>query len=84
VKSLWLNQARIDSLVQQLYDINKRLVGYEGRLMRLSESHGVAREDFLKNYRAPGWIRAGSTGSRSSRPKAGRASSPATQTRSGI
>src|SRR5262249_54981060 len=29
VKSLRLNQARIDSLVEQLYDINKRLVGYE-------------------------------------------------------
>jgi RNA polymerase primary sigma factor len=50
VKSLRLNQARIDALVEQLYDINKRLVSYEGRLMRLSESYGVAREDFLKNY----------------------------------
>ncbi len=50
VKSLRPNQARIDSLVEQLYDINKRLVGYEGRMMRLAESHGVAREDFLKNY----------------------------------
>ena len=60
VKSLRLNQARIDSLVEQLYDINKRLVGYEGRLMRLSESHGVTREDFLKNYRGceldPHWL----------------------------
>jgi RNA polymerase primary sigma factor len=34
VKSLRLNQARIDSLVEQLYDINKRLVGFEGRMMR--------------------------------------------------
>ena len=50
VKSLRLNQARIDALVEQLYDINKRLVGFEGRLMRLAESHGVVREDFLKNY----------------------------------
>jgi len=50
VKSLQLNQARIDTLVEQLYDINKRLVGYEGRLMRLAESHSVSREDFLKNY----------------------------------
>jgi RNA polymerase primary sigma factor len=50
VKSLRLNQARIDGLVEQLYDINKRLVGYEGRLMRLADSHGVVREDFLKNY----------------------------------
>src|SRR5262249_38752564 len=50
VKSLRLNQARIDSLVEQLYDINKRLVGYEGRLMRLAESHAITREDFLRQY----------------------------------
>ena len=60
VKSLRLNQARIDSLVEQLYDINKRLVGYEGRLMRLAESHGVSREDFLRNYQGseldPRWL----------------------------
>jgi RNA polymerase primary sigma factor len=60
VKSLRLNQARINSLVEQLYDINKRLVGYEGRLMRLAESHGVAREDFLKRYQGseldPRWL----------------------------
>jgi RNA polymerase primary sigma factor len=50
VKSLRLNQARIDSLVEQLYEINRRLVHHEGRMMRLAESHGVAREDFLRNY----------------------------------
>ena len=50
VKSLRLNQARIDLLVEQLYDINKRLVSHEGRMMRLAESHGVVREDFLRNY----------------------------------
>ena len=50
VKSLRLNRARIDTLVEQFYDINKRLVGYEGQLMRLAESHGVSREEFLKNY----------------------------------
>jgi RNA polymerase primary sigma factor len=50
VKSLRLNQARIDVLVEQLYDVNKHLVGHEGRLLRLAESHGVVRDDFLKNY----------------------------------
>jgi RNA polymerase primary sigma factor len=50
VKSLRLNQARIDALVEQLFEINKRLVGHEGRLMRLAESHGIACEDFLKSY----------------------------------
>ncbi|MBS7697821.1 MULTISPECIES: RNA polymerase sigma factor RpoD [unclassified Chelatococcus] len=60
VKSLSLNQNRIDSLVEQLYDINKRLIGLEGRLMRLSESYGVSREDFLKQHQGseldPKWI----------------------------
>jgi RNA polymerase primary sigma factor len=60
VKSLRLHQARIDALVEQLYDINKRLVGYEGRLMRLAESHHVLREDFLRNYQGseldPRWL----------------------------
>ena len=60
VKSLRLNQQRIDALVEQLYDINKRLVGYEGRLFRLAESYGVARDDFIKNYQGseldPRWL----------------------------
>ncbi|KQN69989.1 RNA polymerase sigma factor RpoD [Devosia sp. BK] len=50
VKSLSLNNSRIESLVEQLYDINKRLVRLEGRLLRLAESYGVKREVFLKNY----------------------------------
>ncbi len=50
VKSLSLNNARIESLVEQLYSINKRLVGYEGRLMRLADSYGVPRTDFIGEY----------------------------------
>src|SRR3978361_389417 len=65
VKSLRLNQARIDSLVEQLYDINKKLVSFEGRLLRLGDSHGVAREDFLRNYQGseldPRWLNRVST-----------------------
>ena len=60
MKSLRLAQTRIDSLVEQLFEINKRLVGNEGKLMRLAESHGIAREDFLKTYRGseldPLWL----------------------------
>jgi RNA polymerase primary sigma factor len=61
VKSLSLNNNRIESLVEQLYAINKRVVGLEGRLLRLAESHGVPREDFLRQYYDneldPNWIR---------------------------
>ena len=60
VKSLSLNNNRIEALVEQLYDINKKLIGLEGRLMRLAESHGVDRMEFLKHYQGaeldPKWI----------------------------
>ena len=52
VKSLRLNQARIDSLVEQLYDINKKLVSSaDGRLHAPGrELRRRAHEDFLKQY----------------------------------
>ncbi len=62
VKSLSLNQNRIEALVEQLYDINKRLVQNEGRLLRLAESYGVRREEFLREYQGteldPNWTKA--------------------------
>ena len=61
VKSLSLNNARIEALVEQLYDINKRLVQNEGKLLRLAESYGVRREQFLEEYQGseldPNWIK---------------------------
>ena len=61
IKSLSLNANRIESLVETLYDINKKLLGYEGRLLRLAESYGVGREDFLTEYQGneldPNWLR---------------------------
>jgi RNA polymerase primary sigma factor len=60
VKSLRLNQARIDVLVEQLCDVNRRLTSYEGRLLRLAARHRIAREDFLRSYNGseldPGWV----------------------------
>ncbi|AWN41961.1 RNA polymerase sigma factor RpoD [Methylobacterium durans] len=60
VKSLSLNNNRIEALVEQLYDINKRLLSHEGRLMRYAESHGVARDEFLRHYQGweldPNWM----------------------------
>lgn len=50
VKSLSLNQNRIESLVEQLYDINKRLIHNEGKLKRIANSYGIGHEDFLKEY----------------------------------
>jgi RNA polymerase primary sigma factor len=50
LKKLKLNNARIESLVEQLYAINKKLITLEGRLMRLAEANGVSRLDFLEAY----------------------------------
>src|SRR5262249_20275945 len=50
VKSLSLNKARIESLVEQLYSINKRLVAHESSLMRLADSFGVPRQHFIDEY----------------------------------
>ena len=61
VKSLSLNNARIEALVEQLYDINKRLNALEGRLMRLAETYKVPRPEFLKEYQSneldPDWLK---------------------------
>jgi len=61
VKGLHLNNNRIEALVDQLYGINRRLVGLEGRLLRLAERHGVSRLEYLEQYIGneldPGWTR---------------------------
>ena len=60
IKSLQLNNARIDALIDQLYAINKRFISLEGRLMRLADGNGVPREEFLKAYLGselnPNWV----------------------------
>ena len=50
LKTLKLNNHRIEALVEQLYAINRRLIGLEGRLLRLADSYGISRSEFLKTY----------------------------------
>ena len=50
MKKMKLNNNRIEALVEQLYAINKRLIGLEGRLLRLADSYGISRPEFLKAY----------------------------------
>jgi RNA polymerase primary sigma factor len=44
------NNTRIEHLVEQLYDLNRRLVTEEGRLLRLAEGSGIRRVEFLPHY----------------------------------
>jgi len=50
LKTVKLNNNRIEALVEQLYAINKRLIGLEGRLLRMADSYGISRPEFLKAY----------------------------------
>ncbi len=60
LKTMHINNARIEALVEQLYAINKKLMGLEGQLMRRADAHGVPRSEFLKSYFGheldPKWI----------------------------
>jgi len=44
------NNARLEQLVDQLYGLNRALVGHEGKLLRRAEKCGVNRKDFLDHY----------------------------------
>ena len=50
LRHIRFNNTRIEHLVEQLYDLNRRLVGEEGRLLRLAETSGVKRPEFLQFY----------------------------------
>jgi RNA polymerase primary sigma factor len=50
LNDMHLNNARIETLVEQLYAINKKLISLEGQLMRTADAHGVPRKEFLNAY----------------------------------
>ena len=50
MRSVRLNNQRIEALVEQLYDINRRLMALEGKLVRLADAYGVNRKGFLDEY----------------------------------
>jgi RNA polymerase primary sigma factor len=60
MQGIRLNNQRIEQLVQQLYDLNRQLMGHEGKLLRLAEGSGVKRQDFLNQYFGselnPAWL----------------------------
>ena len=60
VRSVRLNNQRIEALVEQLYDINRRLMALEGKLVRLADNYGVNRREFLNEYLGheldPDWL----------------------------
>ncbi len=60
MSSIHLNAGRIEQLVEQLNSLNKRLMGFEGKLLRYAMSCKIKREDFLAQYQKaeldPNWL----------------------------
>jgi len=60
VSSVKFNNFRIEELVDELYGLNRRLMGLSGRLLRLAEGHKVSRTAFLQEYEGneleDGWL----------------------------
>ena len=60
MSSIHLNSARVEELVEQLNELNRRLMGVEGKLLRLALASKVKREDFLTAYQHseldPHWV----------------------------
>ena len=60
MSSIHLNATRVEQLVEQLNELNKRLMGLEGKLLRYALSCKIKREDFLEAYQKseldPNWL----------------------------
>lgn len=60
MSSIHLNASRIEQLVEQLNELNKRLMGLEGKLLRYALACKIKREDFLQEYQqselSPDWL----------------------------
>ena len=50
MKAVHFNSSTIEALMESLYELNKKLLVREGRLMRLAVNQGVKRENFIEEY----------------------------------
>ncbi len=50
IKSLQLSPSVLEELVQKHYVENKKIISFEGNLLRLSLSNNISREEFIKFY----------------------------------
>ncbi len=50
LKTLHFNPNRLEELIDQINDVNQRLIVLEGRFLRLATACKISRDDFLKFY----------------------------------
>ncbi len=60
MQSVRLNIYRSEQLIEQLYNMNRKVMGLEGQIMRMAVDCGVSRESFLEewaqNDNSPRWM----------------------------
>ncbi len=50
MKAVHFNSTTIEALMEALYELNKKLLLREGKMLRMATSAGVKREDFVSQY----------------------------------
>ena len=50
MKAVHFNSSTIEALMEALYDLNKKLLTREGRMLRMATNSGVKRESFVDQY----------------------------------
>ncbi len=50
MKAVHFNSSTIEALMEALYELNKKLLLREGKMLRLATSAGVKRESFIEQY----------------------------------
>ena len=50
MKAVHFNSTTIEALMEALYELNKKLLLREGKMLRMATSAGVKREDFVAQY----------------------------------
>ena len=61
MKDIHLNNSRIELLVDQLYGLNRRIIGLNGKILRMATLSRIRRDDFLEKYQGfeldPNWLK---------------------------
>ena len=50
MEKIYLNSNRQEELIDQMYGLNRQITTTEGVLLRLAESSGIKRKDFIKSW----------------------------------
>ena len=61
MKEIRLDNLSIEGILADLYELNKKMISYEGELVRLADKHKIKRKFFLESYIGheldPNWLK---------------------------